>query len=72
MTIQERINILKRVKRSLIEAHREIEAVCASMEAKPAAEYEATVCKEYGSVCRVMGILEEQISEISNQITNFR
>lgn len=72
MTENERLESLKSVKRCLIKAHREIETVCASMEAKLTTEYEASVCKEYGSVCRVMGILEEQIAQISNQITNFK
>ena len=72
MTTKDRLDSLKSIKRSLIKAHDEISGVADFMEAKLTTEYEASVCKEYGSICRVMGILEEQIAKVCNQITNFK
>ena len=72
MTENERLDSLKRIKRSLIIAYDEINDIAYFMEARLTTEYEASVCKEYGSVCRIMGILEKQIAKIRNQITNFK
>lgn len=72
MTADERVMSLKSIKRSLIKAHDEISGVADFMEARLTNEYEAKVYTEYSTLCQVMGILEEQIAQISNQIKNFK
>lgn len=42
------------------------------MEMRLATEYDRASSKEYGTVCRVLGILEEQIASISNQLTKLK
>lgn len=63
---------LRIVKRSLITAHSEIMGVADFMEMRLATEYDRAQSKEYGTVCRVLGILEEQIASISNQLTKLK
>ena len=72
MTKAESIESLQSVKRSLIKAHTDISGVADFMETKLTMEYEQAMSKEYGSVCRTLGILEEQITEIGNQITKIK
>ena len=72
MTTGENINSLHSVKRSLIKAHDEISGVADFMESRLTTEYERAMSKEYGSVCRTLGILEEQIAQISNQLTKLK
>lgn len=69
MTKDENIQSLRSMKRSLIKGHDEITSVADLMEAQLTTEYDQATSREYGSVCRVLGILEEQIAEISNQLT---
>ncbi|MGN0206477.1 MAG: hypothetical protein ACI4BC_04475 [Muribaculaceae bacterium] len=69
MTKAESIESLQAVKRSLIKSYNEISGVADLMETKLTTEYDQAMSKEYGSVCRTLGILEEQITEIGNQIT---
>ena len=69
MTDEDNISSLRSVKRSLIKAYDEISGVADFMEARLATEQDRTMSKEYGKVCQSLGILEEQIATISNQIT---
>jgi len=69
MTKDENIQSLRSMKRSLIKAYDEITGVADLMEAQLSTEYDQATSRGYGSVCRVLGILEEQIAEISNQLT---
>lgn len=72
MTKDENIQSLRSMKRSLIKAHDEIVGVADFMEMRLTTEYDRAASKEYGKVCRVLGILEEQIAEISNQLTKLK
>ena len=72
MTTEENIDSLRSVKRSLIKAHDEISRVTDFMEARLTTEYERAMSVEYGRVCRALGTLEEQIAEISNQLTKLK
>lgn len=72
ITREENIEALLGMKRSLIKAHDEITGVADFMEAKLTTEYDRAMSKEYGSVCRTLGILEEQITEIGNQLTKLK
>ena len=68
MPAQENRIALRSVKRSLTKAHKEIEGVADFMETRLNTEYDRAMSKEYGTVCRVLGILEEQIAAIGNQL----
>ncbi len=72
MTKDENIQSLRSVKRSLIKAHDEITGVADFMETRLTTEHDMAMSREYGSVCRTIGILEEQITEISNQLTKLK
>ncbi len=72
MTKDEKIQSLRIVKRSLIRAHNEISEEVDFMETRLTTEYDMAMSREYGSVCRTLGILEEQIAEISNQLTKLK
>lgn len=72
MTLDENKQVLRSMKRSLIKAHDEITGVADFMETRQSTEYDLAASKEYGSVCRVLGILEEQIATISNQLTKLK
>lgn len=72
MTKDENIHSLRSMKRSLIKAHDEIVEVADFIEMRLTTEYDRASSIEYGKVCRVLGILEEQIAEISNQITKIK
>lgn len=72
MTKDEIQEALQGVKRPLIKAHGEIAGVADFMEAKLTTEYDRAMSREYGSVCRVLGILEEQITSIGNQLTKLK
>lgn len=63
---------MRSVKRSLVKAHNEITKVADQMETWLTTEYELWGSKEYSKVCQVLGILEEQITEISNQLTKLK
>ncbi len=60
------------VKRRLINAHDEISGVADFMELRLTIEYDRTMSKEYGKVHQTLGILEEQIATIRNQITKLK
>ena len=72
MTKDENIQSLRSMKRSLIKAHDEIVGVVDFMEIRLTTEYDRAASREYGKVCRVLGILEEQIAEISHQLTKLK
>lgn len=72
MTTEENINSLRSVKCSLIKAHDEVSGVADFMEARLTTEYDRAMSKEYGRVCRTLGILEEQIASIGNQLTKLK
>lgn len=72
MTIDEIKETFKSVERNLIKAHDSISGAADFMEKRLATEYDRASSKEYGSVCRVLGILEEQIAKISNQLTKLK
>lgn len=72
ITKDENIQSLRSMKRSLIKAHDKIVGVADFMEMRLTTEYDRASSKEYGTVCRVLGILEEQIASISNQLTKLK
>lgn len=63
---------LRSVKRSLIKAYDEITREADFMETGLTTEHDMAMSREYGSVCRTLGILEEQIAKISNQLTKLK
>lgn len=65
---EEKRKALQTVKRCLIKAHDEIEGTADFFESQLPTEYDRATCREYGTVCRTLGILEEQIESIGNQI----
>ena len=69
MDNNDNINSLRLVKRSLIRAHTEITEEADFMETRLTTEYDRAMSKEYGAVCRILGILEEATTELNNQIT---
>lgn len=72
ITTEEKVQSLRSIKRSLIKAYDEITRVADFMETRLTTEPDMAMSKEYGSVCRTLGILEEQIAEISNQLTKLK
>ncbi len=72
MTKEDKVQSLRSMKRSLITAHDEIAGVAGFMELRLLSEYDMAMSREYGSVCRVLGILEEQITSIGNQLTKLK
>lgn len=72
MTKEEYIEALQGVKRPLIKAHDEIAGVADFMEARLQTEKEFADIRVYGTVCYALGILEEQITSIGNQITKLK
>ncbi|MGM9863320.1 MAG: hypothetical protein ACI305_03525 [Lepagella sp.] len=72
MTTDEIKESFKSVKRNLINAHDSISGVADFMEMRLTTEHDRASSKEYGTVCRVLGILEEQIASISNQLTKLK
>lgn len=72
MTADEIKESFKSVKRNLINAHDSISGVADFMEMRLTTEYDRASSKEYGTVCQVLGILEEQIASISNQLTKLK
>lgn len=71
MTAEENASTLRSVKHILEKARDEISGEADFMETWLTTEYELLGSEEYGRVCRVLGILEEQIAIISNQLTKF-
>lgn len=63
---------LRKAKRSLIKVHDDIEATTTLIEGDFATEYNRSISVEYGLLCRTLGVLEEEIAEISNQLTKMR
>lgn len=72
MTKEENIQVLQGVKRPLIKAHDEIVGVADFIEARLQTEKEFADSRVYGTVCHALGILEEQIASIGNQITKLK
>ena len=72
MAAEENKQSLRIVKRALIRAHAEIAEEADFMEARLTTEYDQAMSREYNSVCSTLGILEEQIAEISNQLTKLK
>ena len=64
----EKRKALQTVKRYLIKAHDEIEETADLFAPLLPTEYDQAMCREYGTVCRTLGILEELIASIGNQI----
>jgi len=56
----------------LIKAHDEITGVADFIEARLQTEKEFADSRVYGTVCHALGILEEQITSIGNQITKLK
>lgn len=69
MTKGEIIEALQGVERSLTKARDEIGGVADIIEARLRTEKELADSLIYGAVCHALGILEEQITRIGNQIT---
>lgn len=63
-------DVLRMLRRSLATAYSEIERVANFMEFCLKTEAERANCKEYGTLCNILGTLEEQITDISNQLKN--
>ena len=72
LTADEIKESFKSLKRNLINAHDSISGVADFMEMRLTTEYDRASSKEYGTVCWVLGILEEQIASISNQLTKLK
>jgi polyhydroxyalkanoate synthesis regulator phasin len=72
LTSEESKNLLRDVKRRLINAHDEIMGTADYMENLLTTEAELAESREYGRVCEVLGVLEEQIAEVSNQLTKLK
>ena len=72
LTKEEIIQALQGVKRPLIRAHNDIEAVADFIEARLQTEKEFADSRVYGTVCHALGILEEQITSIGNQLTKLK
>lgn len=68
ITYRDRMTALLAVKLCLIKAHDEIEGTVEFFESQLPSEYDRATSREYGTVCRTLGILEEQIASIGNQI----
>lgn len=66
------ITAMKVVKRILINAHDEISGNADFMEAQLPTEADMANSKEYGIICRVLGVMEEQIASISNHINKIK
>ncbi len=72
MSREEIIEALRGVKRPLIKAHDDISAVADFIEARLHTEKEFADSRVYGTVCHALGILEEQITSIGNQLTKLK
>ena len=72
MSKEEIIEALQGVKRPLIKAHDDIDGVAAFIEARLQTEKEFADSRVYGTVCHALGILQEQITSIGNQITKLK
>ena len=72
MAKEEIIETLQGVKRPLIRAHNDIEASADFIEARLQTEKEFADSRVYGTVCHALGILQEQITSIGNQITKLK
>lgn len=59
---------LRTVKHGLIKAYNVASAVAHSMEMQLQTEHDRAMSKEYGEVCSVLGILENQIVRINKLI----
>lgn len=70
LTKEEIIEALQGVKRPLIQAHNDIEAVANFIEARLQTEKEFADSRVYGTVCHALGILEEQITSIGTKSPN--
>lgn len=68
ITQEENLENLRIIKRSLLRAHDEVTRVVDFMEAKLTTEFDRAMSEEYSSACRALGVLEEQIARISNQL----
>lgn len=69
MAKEEIMQSLRLMERILMKAHDDITGVADSMEEGLTTEEEMSSSKEYGIACRTLGILEERIEIISNQLT---
>ena len=63
----EKRKALQAVKRCLIKTHDAIEETAVFFEQRLPSEFDRATCREYGMVCRVLGILKEEIANIGNQ-----
>lgn len=72
MTIEENKRALRSVKHCLISAHKDIESIADHFELQLTTEQEQAASAEYMTVCRILGIFEEQIANIRNQINGLR
>ena len=72
LTNEEKREALRSTKSGLINAHAEISGVADGLEARLTTESDRAASGEYGAICRILGILEEQIAEVSNQLTKLK
>lgn len=72
ITVEDRREALRTAKRILIAAHDEISGTADFMESRLPTEADMANCKEYGIICRVLGVMEEQITSIGNQLTKLK
>lgn len=70
MTKDEIKQSLQLMEQILMKAHDDITGIADSMEEELMTEEELSSSKEYGIACNTLGVLEEQIASISNQLTN--
>lgn len=72
MSKEERINILQAVKCCLIKTYKVIEGVADTCETNLPTEYDRAMSKEYGSVCQILGFIEERLAIIEKQIKTIK
>lgn len=72
MTKNEIKQSLQLMEQILMKAHDDITGVADSMEEGLTTEEELSSSKEYGLTCHTLGVLEEQIAAISNQLKKFK
>lgn len=72
MTKAEIMQSLQLMEHILMKAHDDITGVADSMEEGLTTEEELSSSKEYRLTCHTLGVLEEQIAAISNQLKKFK
>lgn len=72
MAKEQNLECLKKMKAVLIKAHDDIMPVADLMEAMLPTEADLANSKPYGLVCYVLGMLEERVTDIHNEIKKLK